>query len=484
MATTVTTTITATNNTETEDKNSAQDAPSQKQFKDVRVAIVGNVDSGKSTLIGVLTSGGLDDGRGKARSKVFVHRHELATGRTSCISQHIMGFDTEQKAVHQPIAASATAAQKNKCWRDVVEKSSSILTLIDLAGHEKYLKTTIAGLTGCAPDFAVVVIGSNMGITKMTKEHLGVVIALDIPVICVITKIDMCPENVLVETKKTLFRILKSPGARKVPFEVRSDGDIKTVLADNTFKICPVFLLSSVTGTGLSLLMNYLSQLQPRQTPEILAAAQAVACGDENKAEPVEFNVDETFVVTGVGLVVSGTISRGILIENSTLLLGPFSDGSFRSVVVKTIQCKRTPVERCVAGSSCAISIRSAKQRIPLKRSDIRRGMVLVDPSAQPRAAWSFDAEVLVLHHPTTIKSNYQAVIHCGMIRQTAAIKQMTAECMRTGDRCAVQFHFLMRPEYLHENQTFIFREGSTKGMGRVTKVHREAETKEHEEKE
>lgn len=55
---------------------------------EVRVAIIGNVDSGKSTMVGVMTRSMLDDGRGLARSKVFKHGHEEATGRTSSIGQH------------------------------------------------------------------------------------------------------------------------------------------------------------------------------------------------------------------------------------------------------------------------------------------------------------------------------------------------------------------------------------------------------------
>jgi GTPase len=47
---------------------------------EVRVAVVGNVDSGKSTMVGVLTRSVLDDGRGSARSKVFKHGHESETG--------------------------------------------------------------------------------------------------------------------------------------------------------------------------------------------------------------------------------------------------------------------------------------------------------------------------------------------------------------------------------------------------------------------
>ena len=62
--------------------------------KEVRVAVIGNVDSGKSTLIGVLTKGSLDNGRGSARSNVFRHRHEIETGRTSSVSQQILGFST------------------------------------------------------------------------------------------------------------------------------------------------------------------------------------------------------------------------------------------------------------------------------------------------------------------------------------------------------------------------------------------------------
>jgi hypothetical protein len=85
------------------------------------------------------------------------------------------------------------------------------------------LQTTVAGLTGCFPDYVIVVVGANMGVLKMTKEHLGVAIALDIPVIVAVTKVDMCPPNVLEHTKKDLFRILKSNGAKKTPFHVRNE---------------------------------------------------------------------------------------------------------------------------------------------------------------------------------------------------------------------------------------------------------------------
>lgn len=63
-------------------------------MKFCRVAVVGNVDAGKSTLLGVLTHGELDNGRGLARQKLFRHKHEAETGRTSSVGNDILGFDS------------------------------------------------------------------------------------------------------------------------------------------------------------------------------------------------------------------------------------------------------------------------------------------------------------------------------------------------------------------------------------------------------
>lgn len=60
----------------------------------------------------------------------------------------------------------------------------------------------------------------------MTKEHLGLALALNVPVFVVVTKIDMCPPNVLQDTLKLLHKILKSVGCRKVPLLVRNAEDV------------------------------------------------------------------------------------------------------------------------------------------------------------------------------------------------------------------------------------------------------------------
>ena len=67
--------------------------PDDRHFIDLRLAVLGHADAGKSTLLGVLTNGELDNGAGRARLNLFRHLHEIQTGRTSCISHEILGFD-------------------------------------------------------------------------------------------------------------------------------------------------------------------------------------------------------------------------------------------------------------------------------------------------------------------------------------------------------------------------------------------------------
>ena len=84
------------------------------------------------------------------------------------------------------------------------------MTFLDLCGHEKYLKTTMFGLVGLMPDYAMLVVGANMGISRMTKEHLGITLALGVPIFFVITKIDIAPAEVYDDTINLLSKILKS----------------------------------------------------------------------------------------------------------------------------------------------------------------------------------------------------------------------------------------------------------------------------------
>lgn len=415
---------------------------------ELRVAIVGNVDSGKSTMVGVLTRGILDDGRGFARSKVFKHGHEQETGRTSAISQHTLCLDAGGKVLNDPLFRTTTTA-------DYVARAAKVLTLVDLAGHEKYLKTTCHGLTGHFPDYACLIVGANAGIVGMSKEHLGVALALRVPVFFVITKIDLAPAHVTQHTLTTLQAILKKPGVKKRPFVVRNRDDVITCARHmHADALAPIFLTSSVSGEGLDLVRLFYNLLPQRVDWAERAAGHA------------EFIIDETFGVPGVGTVVAGTVKRGVITPSTSFLIGPdIGDGSFNPCQVKSIHYKRLPVGKVVAGQTAALALKK------VKRSQVRKGMVLVAEALKPQATWEFEADIAILTHSTTIQPRYQAVIHCEIVRQSAMVIDMDKNRLRSGDRARVTMRFLSRPEYLVAGTRFVFREGRTKGIGVIVAV-------------
>lgn len=104
--------------------------------------------------------------------------------------------------------------------------------------------------------------------------------------------------------------------------------------------------------------------------------------------------------------------------------------------------------------------------------------MSLVDVSLAPTAYHEFSAEVLVLHHQTTLQVGYTPVIHAGVVVQAARVTAMASledgrplVSLRTGDRALITCRFLYGPEYIHTGATLLFREGRAKGVGRVTAV-------------
>ncbi|KAI0567536.1 GTP-binding protein [Gracilaria domingensis] len=418
-------------------------------YVDIRIAVAGNVDSGKSTLVGVLTgTGALDNGRGLARSQIFTHKHEMETGRTSTVSQAIIGFDSTGAIVNYTDVRHLT-------WSDVVEKSSKVLTFFDLAGHERYLKTTVFGLTAHAPDYCMLVVGANMGVLRMTKEHLAISLALRVPVYIVVTKIDLAPAQIYSHTLTTLQRILKSPSAgRKLPVLVKSMDEV-TLAAQNIVndRVVPIFSISNVTGEGLDLLRAFLNLVPSRRNWR------------KHMDEPAEFAIDETFVVPGVGTVVAGTTTAGAVSLGQVLNLGPDGRGKFIRAQVKSVHYKRTPVKRVVAGQAGSLALKK------VKRSAVRKGMVLLDASVRPGAIREFTAEVLVLYHGTTIREGYEPVLHCETIRQAARVLSIDAPIIRTGDRATIKFRFMYHPEYVKVGARFIFREGRTKGLGKIVSV-------------
>eukprot|EP00985_Skeletonema_marinoi_P005830 scaffold2535_cov109-Skeletonema_marinoi.AAC.4 len=441
--------------------------------RNIRVAVVGNVDAGKSTMIGTLTTSFLDDGRGSSRTSIMKHRHEIESGRTSTSSSHLLGF----RHSGEPIAGrDKIRANKMKTEDEIARESYRIVTLMDLAGHEKYLKTTIHGVSSGFADYAIVLVNSRHPPTHMTQHHLNLCCSFGIPIIVVFTKIDGCPEHALATSKNELAKLLKSPEIGRRPFAIKTEQDIITSMG-KLHTLAPTIDISCVTGEGLDLLRKMLFSLPKRRRHE------------KKVDRPFEFLVEDIFLnVPGVGSVVSGFVNAGELNvgANCNVYVGPTNDGTFLKTVAKSAHVARINTSHITAGQSACLAFSLNKEL----RKKLRRGMVVVQES--PTATKEFDAEICVLKgEGTTIRRSYQAYVHILNVRQSAfardiqivnnnalglppshnAKEDTEGIVLRPGSRAKVRFEFAQRPEYIRPGMRMLFRDGRVRGVGIVTGI-------------
>lgn len=432
------------------------------KYVDIKVACAGNVDSGKSSLLGVLLSGENDNGRGDARLKVFNFAHEVRSGRTSSVAQHILGFDATGEVVNHKDSLGY-----KKTWPDIVKNSHKIITFFDLCGHEPYLKTTIRGLTSHFPDLAFILVGANMGVTRMTKEHMFLCLTLHIPFVIIVTKIDICQnrQNVMKETVKQIKQLLKIPGVRRIPCDIKNDDDIMLAVKNiNSFSTTPIFYISNVTGEGIDNIRSFLNLFQKKTRQ------------DESKNH-IEYHVEQTFQVPGVGTVIGGQLIKGKIRIGDKLVVGP-TNNMYKTIQVKSIHVKRVSVDEADSGRYVCLGVKK------FDRTFISRGNVILSTVDHHYQVWEFEAEIAVLKaHSTTIKPGYEPVIHTCSIRQTAKIitisdkicnrkgKNSDDNILRTGDKAKVKFRFCYKPEYVKENFRLLLAEGRVKVIGKIIGV-------------
>lgn len=177
----------------------------------IRVAVVGNVDAGNSTFIGTQVSGQLDNGRGSSRSSIMKHKHELESGRTSTVGTHLVCLDKNA----QPLIAPSKTTKEG----DLVQEATKVVSFIDL-GHEKYLKTTIAGISRGMADYAFLLVNGTQPPNHMTLHHLKLCVALNIPVIVVMTKANRVAGEILQKTKRQIQKFLRDSSIGLRPFTV------------------------------------------------------------------------------------------------------------------------------------------------------------------------------------------------------------------------------------------------------------------------
>ncbi|XP_018342457.1 PREDICTED: GTP-binding protein 2 [Trachymyrmex septentrionalis] len=424
------------------------DREDQDSIIDLRLAVTGAQDAGKSTLLGVLTQGELDNGRGRARLNMLRHLHEIKTGRTSSISHEIIGFDSAGHVLNY--AEMATA-------EEICEHASKVVTFIDLAGHRKYLRTTVLGLTGYSPHHVMLVVAPPLN--EASQEHMALCLALKLPFFIVVNKIDLgfCDMS---ETLAQLENAMMTQGYPK-QLVLFSNNDLSSW--DYTSDVIPIFNVSCVTGEGLEELTIFIKNLSPYETNSI-----------ESDPESCLFQIDETFRVAGLTQpVLGGLLVKGAIAPGTRLLVGPLPDGEFSPVKVVSLHRNKAPCCLVRASQSASLTLAPPTNHSP-PLPHLRPGMVLVSLRDRPHATLFFQATVLIVYHATAIFPGFQTTVHVGNVRQTCVIEGImdaNDRGLQTNDTASVLFRFVSHPEYLHVGMRLLFREGRTKGIGKITQI-------------
>ncbi|WIV67412.1 GTPBP1 family GTP-binding protein [Natrialbaceae archaeon AArc-T1-2] len=405
----------------------------------VVVGTAGHVDHGKSTLVGSLITGTEDDGDGATRAFLDVQPHEVERGLSADLSYAVYGFDDDG-----PIRVPNPDRKQDRA--QVVEEADRLVSFVDTVGHEPWLRTTIRGLVGQKLDYGLLVVAADDGPTRTTREHLGVLLATDLPTMVAITKTDLVDDDRVAEVSREVERLLRD--VDKSPLRVDRHG-VDAAVEEISDTVVPIVETSAVTMDGLETLDELFDRL-PKTARDDGA---------------FRMYVDRSYSVTGVGAVASGTVMAGEVEAGDELLLGPMPDGHFEEVEVRSIEMHYHRVDRARAGRIVGIALKG------IKESALERGMVLLPASADPDPVREFEAEVMVLNHPTRIGDGYEPVVHLETIGEAAAFYPEEGRLL-PGDTGKTRVRFKFRPYYLEPGQKFVFREGRSKGVGTVTDVY------------
>jgi len=443
------------------------------------IAILGNADAGKSTLVGVITTGELDNGKGKSRLQMFRHPHEISSGKTSSVSLDFLGFNADG-----PLRATQF---RNK--DELLLNSTKIIEFWDLAGDARYLKTTIYGLTSCSPNYCIITISGNKGILGTTEEHLLIAQALKLTIIIVITKIDLCSKSQLEETIKLIESTVGAVPFNLIPMMVDSNDKVLNMskkFDQSESSLVPIFLTSSVTGEGLDLLTSFLNYLPTKKKDEF------------ERQRPVQFQIDNFWYQNEHSnqkprprktVKIHGRLLSGIIKQNETLRIGPDFSGQFYDTKIESIKRNELNVRSIEAGQLATMRV-SVPQLLAL-----RKGSYLVSDQDQEICCFEFLASVELLrprtlsdisdhgHSPerspkeNSLRVGQTVVCHVANVRQTVLIKEIAGmdgtvlNKLHSASNGMIKFKFINHPELIQPQSSILFRDGGTRGSGVVEQI-------------
>lgn len=283
--------------------------------------------------------------------------------------------------------------------------------IIDVPGHEKFIKNMLAGVSGI--DIVLLVIAADEGIMPQTIEHFEILQLLNVKKgIIVLTKADLVDDDWIAMVKEDINKEVKGTFLEKAP----------------------VMTVSSKTGEGLE---------------ELTSAIDTITESTESKDTEGHFRlpVDRVFTISGFGTVVTGTVISGRIKEGENIEIYP----SGNITKVRSIQVHDQPVKLAEAGQRCAMNLAN------IKTNEVQRGDVIsIENIMEPSII--IDCNFYYLKSASKVLSNNQRIrLYHGTNEIIGRIILLDKEELKPGEHAYVQLR-LEKPVTAQRNDRYVIR--------------------------
>lgn len=284
--------------------------------------------------------------------------------------------------------------------------------VIDVPGHEKFIKNMLAGIGGI--DFVLFVVAADEGIMPQTREHFEILQALGIDDgIIAITKTDMVDEEWLELVQE----------------------DIRDYVEGSFLEGKPMIPVSAKSGENIDLLKEEIIRKCDRESKRIEAP------------EMFRLPVDRVFTKSGFGTVVTGTLMDGTCSLNDEVHVFPEE----MPAKIRGIQTYGNDVEQAVAGQRTAINLSG------VRKEDIRRGDVIAAKGAVS-VTGMLDVKLKIFDSSERMVLNNSRVhLYCGSKEVLTKVILMDRDALSAGEEAYVQFR-LEEPIAVRRGDRFIIR--------------------------
>ena len=344
------------------------------------LAIIGHVDHGKSTLVGRLL---FETGS--------VPEHVIEQYREEAEEKGKGGF--EFAYVMDNLAEERERGVTIDIAHQEFDTDDYYFTIVDCPGHRDFVKNMITGASQA--DNAVLVVAADDGVAPQTREHVFLARTLGINELIVgVNKMDLVDygEAEYEEVKDEVTDLLN---------QVRFDTENASFIPISAFEGDNIAEASDNTGwySGDTLLeaLNDLPEVEPPTDA------------------PLRLPIQDVYTISGIGTVPVGRIETGTLEPGNNVSFQPSDVGG----EVKTVEMHHEEVPSAGPGDNVGFNVRG------IGKDDIRRGDVCGPADDPPSVAETFQAQLVVMQHPSVITSGYTPVFHAHTAQVACTIESL-----------------------------------------------------------